>query len=358
MKRDKPILADQLQRQGISRRTFMKFCSSIGSAVALTPAMAAQMAEKLAYTRRQSVIWLSFQECTGCTESITRAHKPNLESLIFDFVSLDYHHTLQAASGHAAEEAREAAMHENGGQYLLIVDGSIPLKDGGVYSTIAGMTNLDMLQQVAADAAAIVSVGTCAAFGGLPKAETRALAARFALPVADKPDSQDICFVPNGSYARVVEKLRPGAAEPGEIVDLAGRVLGRHAGVIHFTIGQRRGLGVGGTAEPLYVVGLEPDESRVVVGPRAALARDRVRVKELNWLDDAVPSEGRPVTVKLRSAQAAVPATVFALGDGAAEVVLEAPQHGVAPGQAAVFYDGPRLLGGGWIAATELSAAA
>ncbi len=194
--------------------------------------------------------------------------------------------------------------------------------------------------------------------GGHDKRETRALAERLGLSVADKPDSQDICFVPNGSYARVVEKLRPGAAEPGEIVDLTGRVLGRHEGVIHFTIGQRRGLGVGGTAEPLYVVGLQPEAGRVVVGPRAALARDRVRVKELNWLDAVTSTEGRAVTVKLRSAQAAVPATVYALGDGAAEVVLEAPQHGVAPGQAAVFYDGPRVLGGGWIAAAELSRAA
>jgi hydrogenase small subunit len=171
MTSEKPVLADELQRRGISRRSFLKFCSSIASAMAMSPAMASEMAEKLAYTRRQSVIWLSFQECTGCTESITRAHKPSLESLIFDFVSLDYHHTLQAASGDAAEHAREMAMHDNGGEYLLIVDGSIPLKDGGVYSTIAGITNLEMLKQVAADAAAIVSVGTCAAYGGLPRAD-------------------------------------------------------------------------------------------------------------------------------------------------------------------------------------------
>ncbi|MDJ0880905.1 MAG: hydrogenase small subunit [Gammaproteobacteria bacterium] len=170
MSENKKELAGELQRHGISRRTFLKFCTSMASAMALTPAAAAEMAEKLAAVRRQSVIWLSFQECTGCTESITRAHKPSLESLIFDFVSLDYHHTLQAASGHAAEEAREKAMHENGGQYIVIVDGSIPIKDDGVYSTIAGITNLDMLKQVAEDAAAIVSVGSCAAYGGLPKA--------------------------------------------------------------------------------------------------------------------------------------------------------------------------------------------
>ncbi len=132
MSENKKELAGELQRHGISRRTFLKFCTSMASAMALTPAAAAEMAEKLAAVRRQSVIWLSFQECTGCTESITRAHKPSLESLIFDFVSLDYHHTLQAASGHAAEEAREKAMHENGGQYIVIVDGSIPVKDDGV----------------------------------------------------------------------------------------------------------------------------------------------------------------------------------------------------------------------------------
>jgi hydrogenase small subunit len=189
----KTVLADELLRQGVSRRTFLKFCSSIASAMAMSPAMAAQMAEKLAHTRRQSVIWLSFQECTGCTESITRAHKPSLESLIFDFVSLDYHHTLQAASGHAAEAAREAAMHDNEGQYLLIVDGSIPLKDGGVYSTIAGMTNLDMLQQVAKDAAAIVSVGTCAAFGGLPKASPNPTGA---VPVSEIITDKPIINIP------------------------------------------------------------------------------------------------------------------------------------------------------------------
>ena len=141
--------------------------------------------------------------------------------------------------------------------------------------------------------------------GGRPKAETRAIAERLELPVADKPDSQDICFVPSGSYARVVERLRPGAAEPGDIVDQAGRVLGRHDGVIHFTVGQRRGLGIGGIAEPLYVVRLEPGTRRVVVGPRDALACDRVSLSGLNWLAGQAPdSGGRPVQVKLRSTQA------------------------------------------------------
>lgn len=194
--------------------------------------------------------------------------------------------------------------------------------------------------------------------GGRPKTETRELAASLGLAVADKPDSQDICFVPNGSYARVVEKLRPGAAEPGEIVDLAGRRLGDHGGIINFTIGQRRGLGIGGEAEPLFVVALEPETKRVVVGPRGALARDTVRLGEFNWLGHApLGSDGRRVEVKLRSAQAAMPATLYP-GENGAKVLLDEPQFGVAPGQAAVFYDGPRVLGGGWITASDLRAGA
>ena len=196
--------------------------------------------------------------------------------------------------------------------------------------------------------------------GELRKEAIRDLARELALPVADKPDSQDICFVPEGRYARVVQALRPEAARPGEIVDTAGRVLGRHEGVMNFTIGQRRGLGVGGTAEPLYVVGLEPVAARVVVGPREALARDRVSLTGLNWIGEAPPfgDDGRAVEVKLRSAQPAVPARLLAAGDGAAELLLDEPQQGVAPGQAAVLYDGSRLLGGGWITGSALARAA
>lgn len=193
MSDNKNEFASELQRHGITRRTFMKFCTSVASAMALTPAAAAEMAAKLAAVRRQSVIWLSFQECTGCTESITRAHKPSLENLIFNFVSLDYHHTLQAASGQAAEEAREHAMQINGGKYILIVDGSIPVKDDGVYSTIAGMTNLDMLQQVARDAAAIVAIGSCAAFGGIPRAAPNPTGA---VPVSDIIHDKPIINIP------------------------------------------------------------------------------------------------------------------------------------------------------------------
>ncbi|WP_444462346.1 tRNA 2-thiouridine(34) synthase MnmA [Rhodobacter capsulatus] len=191
--------------------------------------------------------------------------------------------------------------------------------------------------------------------GHLPsKAETRKLAARFGLVVADKPDSQDICFVPNGNYASVIEKLRPGAADPGEIVDLSGKVLGHHKGVIHYTIGQRRGLGIGGLGDhPLYVVKLDPDTRRVIVGPKEALATRLLRVAEINWLGDA-PFDSRPeweVSVRIRSTRAPRPALVRPLSATTAEVELIEPEEGVSPGQACVFYEtaGSRIFGGGWI---------
>jgi len=193
--------------------------------------------------------------------------------------------------------------------------------------------------------------------GGLDKTETRALAARYGLPVAAKPDSQDICFVPQGRYADVVAKLRPEANEPGEIVDLRGRVLGRHDGIVQFTVGQRKGLG-GGSAEALFVVRIEASTRRVVVGPRSALGRDRIRLRELNWLIAPGPVE---VMVKARSAMTPAAARVIPRPDGTAEVRLAEPYRGIAPGQACVFYDGGRVLGGGWIAeafASEAAAAA
>ena len=196
--------------------------------------------------------------------------------------------------------------------------------------------------------------------GALTKHETRALAARFRLPVAAKPDSQDICFVPDGDYARLVRGLRPGAAEPGDIVDRAGSVLGRHDGVIGFTVGQRRGLRIGG-GDALYVLGIEPETRRVVVGPRAALARRTVHLSGINWLGpDGVGADGAgiKVAVKLRSAQPPVPATVFRAGGDAARVELDAPELGVAPGQACVFYAADRVLGGGWIRRENGAAAA
>ena len=190
--------------------------------------------------------------------------------------------------------------------------------------------------------------------GGLAsKAETRALAAKYGLPVADKPDSQDICFVPNGNYASVIEKLRPGSADPGEIVDLEGNVLGTHDGVIHYTIGQRRGLRIGGLGEPLYVVRLEPSTRRVVVGPKAALATRTVPVREINWLGDE-PLSARaewPMRVRVRSTRPPHEAILRPISDTEAEVELILPEEGVSPGQACVFYapEGSRVLGGGWI---------
>jgi tRNA-specific 2-thiouridylase len=193
----------------------------------------------------------------------------------------------------------------------------------------------------------------------MTKDEVRERAGRLGLPVAAKPDSQDICFVPDGDYARVVARLDAGKAEPGDIVDLDGRVLGRHGGVIHFTVGQRRGLGLGGTAEPLYVVRLDAPTRRVVVGARAALAETVVAVRDLNWLGSAIPAEGLDVEVRLRSAQAPAAARVFANESGqGARVALAAPEHAVAPGQACVFYQGSRILGGGWIRQRSRDAAA
>jgi tRNA-uridine 2-sulfurtransferase len=186
--------------------------------------------------------------------------------------------------------------------------------------------------------------------GGLAKNETRALARRFGLAVADKPDSQDICFVPQGSYAGLVGRLQPAAAEPGDIVDRDGRVLGRHRGIAHFTVGQRKGLGIPGP-DPLHVLAIEPETRRVVVGPRDALAETRVPLGELNWFPAREPSpDGVRLLAKLRSAQPPVPATLYPCdAAGEAELVLDAAASGVAPGQAAVLYDGERLLGGGWI---------
>ena len=183
------------------------------------------------------------------------------------------------------------------------------------------------------------------------KAETRAMAAEFGLAVADKPDSQDICFVPSGGYAAVIEKLRPGAAEPGDIVHLDGRVLGEHKGIIHYTIGQRRGIGIGG-GEPLYVVKLDPDKRHVIVGPREALATRTVPVETVNRIGGGGFDEGpHDALVKVRSTRPPVEARVRPTAKGA-EVELLNPEEGVAPGQACVFYapEGSRVLGGGWIA--------
>lgn len=190
--------------------------------------------------------------------------------------------------------------------------------------------------------------------GHLPsKDATREMAAQYGLSVADKPDSQDICFVPDGNYAGVIEKLRPGAAEPGEIVHTDGRVLAQHNGVIHYTIGQRRGLGIGGLSEPLYVVKLDVDKKQVVVGPKEMLATRTVPVREINWLGDE-PFTSRDewhLSVKVRSTRPPREAIVRPLSDTTAEVELLTPEEGISPGQACVFYanEGSRIFGGGWI---------
>ncbi len=180
--------------------------------------------------------------------------------------------------------------------------------------------------------------------GNLPKSQVRRLAEEEGLVVANKPDSQDICFVPDGDYASLVKKLRPETAAPGDIVGMDGAVLGRHEGVVHFTIGQRRGIDIGGQPEPLYVVRIDPEARQLVVGPRRALAIGAATVEGINWLGE----DQRDVEAKVRSLARPVPAR----WDGE-RLEFENPEYGVAPGQSAVFYDGERLLGGGTITATE-----
>jgi tRNA-specific 2-thiouridylase len=190
--------------------------------------------------------------------------------------------------------------------------------------------------------------------GGLPKARVRELARAADLVVAEKADSQDICFVPAGHYSQMIERLRPEAAAPGEIVHVDGRVLGRHAGIIHYTIGQRRGLGVASGA-PLYVVSLDAARRRVVVGPREALNKRRIGLRDINWLGDGaladLPAEGLEIAARVRSTREPAPARLTRRG----EVELYDPETGVSPGQAFVFYASrdpeARVLGGGFIRA-------
>jgi tRNA-specific 2-thiouridylase len=191
--------------------------------------------------------------------------------------------------------------------------------------------------------------------GAMPKPEVRELARRFGLINAEKADSQDICFVPAGHYSDMIERLMPGASAPGEIVHIDGRVLGRHAGIVHYTVGQRRGLGIAAT-EPLYVVALDAPRSRVVVGPRAALAKTRLKLRDVNWIGDGelsgLPADGRLIGARVRSTRPPAPALLLPSG----EVDFVEPQSGVSPGQACVFYESldprARVLGGGFIAAS------
>ena len=191
----------------------------------------------------------------------------------------------------------------------------------------------------------------------LTKNEIREFAAKLALPVADKPDSQDICFVPNGDYATVIERLRPDCSLPGEIVDMDGNILGQHQGVLHYTVGQRRGLGVA-IGEPLYVVRIDADKRQVIVGPKDALARRTIMLDEVNWLGGEMLSDPIDVKVKIRSTGLPVRANLTLLQGQRAEVSLDIPEEGVSPGQACVFYgaeEGPaaRVLGGGWIISAQ-----
>ena len=181
--------------------------------------------------------------------------------------------------------------------------------------------------------------------GGLPKPMVREIAAELGLAVALKPDSQDICFVPDGDYAKIVRKLRPDADEGGDIVHVDGRVLGRHKGMIHFTVGQRKGLEIGGQPDPLYVIRLDAAAKRVIVGPKAALAVSGATLTDINWLGRDFAGA---LTAKVRSMAKPVPARLV---DG--QLLFDAPEYGVAPGQAAVLYDGDHVLGGGWIAETQ-----
>lgn len=191
--------------------------------------------------------------------------------------------------------------------------------------------------------------------GGMNKTETRKHARRFGLSVFEKPDSQDICFVPEGKYAAVVEKLRPGALEEGDIIDQQGNILGKHQGIIHYTIGQRKGLGLSSsTGEPYYVLALNADLKQVIVGPRQALARQHLYVREVNWLIDPTHL-AHDVSIRFRSSQAMVPAIITPTLEGPprkAVVSLLSPEYGIAPGQACVFYKNSQVLGGGWIEKT------
>jgi tRNA-specific 2-thiouridylase len=191
--------------------------------------------------------------------------------------------------------------------------------------------------------------------GALKKSETRELAHKFGLKVAEKSDSQDICFVPTGSYSQVIERLRPDAVLPGDIVSLDGDVLGRHDGIINYTIGQRRGLGIA-APEPLFVVRLDAERSQVVVGPRESLRSSGIWLRQLNWLGDhsfeRIPEKGLEIKVKIRSTGTPQAATLRNQG-GVAFVQLHEGEDGISPGQACVFYDGTRILGGGWIARAE-----
>jgi hydrogenase small subunit len=210
-------LGDALRSKRISRRSFLKFCAATASMMALPPSMIPAIASALEKARRPSVIWLSFQECTGCTESLTRSYSTTIENLIFNIISLDYHETLMAASGDHAEAARKAAMKENWGKYLLIVDGSIPTGNAG-YSTIAGVSNLDTFLETAAGAAAIVSVGTCSSFGGIPHAKPNPTGAYSVYDIVKKYGGSEL----DGITSATLKKTGAGSVASKPIITVPG----------------------------------------------------------------------------------------------------------------------------------------
>jgi tRNA-specific 2-thiouridylase len=234
------------------------------------------------------------------------------------------------ATGHYARVAHD----ERSGRYLL-KRGADPAKDQAYF--LFSLTQ-DQL------ARAMFPIGD------RPKHAVREYARERRLPVADKPDSQEICFIPDDDYAAFVTKRAPEAAQAGAIVDQTGRVLGRHDGIHRFTVGQRKGLGLSGspTGSPLYVLQLEPHDRRVVVGPRASLERTTLTASGVNWITDA-PAASRRVTAQIRHRHQPAPATVLALESDRAEVMFDTPQMAITPGQAVVFYDGDVVIGGGWI---------
>ena len=261
--------------------------------------------------------------CIRCNERIK--FKDLLETAIDpDADCMATGHYIQRKNGINGAELHMAADHQRDQSYFL-------------FSTTA--KQLDYLR---------FPLGSLAS-----KAETRALAAKYGLDVANKPDSQDICFVPDGNYAAVIEKLHPGAAQPGKIIDQNDNILGTHNGVINYTIGQRRGLGIGGLEEPLYVVKLDADRKLVIVGPKELLATRQVSLKEVNWLGDTplMTKSTWEIRAKVRSTRPPRDAVLRPISNTEAIVELIAAEEGIAPGQACVFYgqDSSRVLGGGWI---------
>ena len=261
--------------------------------------------------------------CIRCNERIK--FKDLLETAIdLDADCMATGHYIQRKNGINGAELHMAADHQRDQSYFL-------------FSTTA--KQLDYLR---------FPLGSLAS-----KAETRALAAKYGLDVANKPDSQDICFVPDGNYAAVIEKLHPGAAQPGKIIDQNDNILGTHNGVINYTIGQRRGLGIGGLEEPLYVVKLDADRKLVIVGPKELLATRQVSLKEVNWLGDTplMTKSTWKIRAKVRSTRPPRDAVLRPISNTEAIVELIAAEEGIAPGQACVFYgqDSSRVLGGGWI---------